>query len=549
MGKIGDLIVRLQLKHDDYKKGLKQAEKETKGFGASLSKGINLVKGAWAAVGVAAVAAGKKLVDEMKKASNNVGDFMNVKAQEIGAVWHTMITSITSGFDNFLNRARAASKAAKALAEMEDAEYEMLNSTKLMRSELELQKTLLEIDAKNATKGYDERIRAAREYLKVTEDIYKIEEEYYKKLAAQGIKTWLESSSTPKGSVMRYNESNAAALYRFLKEYGHDTGLQDAVKNYRQAWDEAGELWNRTASGKAALKWVNENRQDWGQTQYRRFALDLGWSYEEQHNDTQNGAKLVDYIDKYLQATAAFHTQTKKMQSLINSLTNQSGKEVEKETASIEKELDQIDKWVDQLKAENRKIEIPLDFEFDTDLEEELEKFIDETSQQITDGIIQEQQEVKALNDMLKSAIVDSMSGTTQAFTDMLMGIEGADASQVLAAMLQPFANTMTQLGEMLIIQGLGIQAFKDSLNKLDPAIALGAGAALLAMGAALSSGIKMLGANAGGTTASTSASNATSGSSSIDRYQQEIVVKVVGEIAGDKIILAGEKTLNKWNR
>ena len=28
MGKIGDLIVRLQLKHEDYKKGLKQAEKE-----------------------------------------------------------------------------------------------------------------------------------------------------------------------------------------------------------------------------------------------------------------------------------------------------------------------------------------------------------------------------------------------------------------------------------------------------------------------------------------------------------------------------------------
>ena len=549
MGKIGDLIVRLKLQSQDYEKGLKKADKETKGFGASLSKGIGLIKTAWAAVGVAAVAAGKKLVDEMKKASNAVGDVMNVKAQEIGAVWHTMITSITSGFDNFLNRARAASKAAKALAEIEDAEYEMLNSTKLMRSELELQKTLLEIDAKNATKGYDERIKAAREYLKVTEDIYKIEEEYYKKLAAQGIKTWLESSSTPKGSVMRYNESNAAALYRFLKEYGHDTGLQDAVKNYRQAWDEAGELWNRTASGKAALKWVNENRQDWSQTQYRRFALDLGWSYEEQHNDTQNGAKLVDYIDKYLQATAAFHTQTKKMQSLINSLTNQSGKEVEKETASIEKELDQIDKWVDQLKAENRKIEIPLDFEFDTDLEEELEKFIDETSQQITDGIIQEQQEVKALNDMLKSAIVDSMSGTTQAFTDMLMGIEGADASQVLAAMLQPFANTMTQLGEMLIIEGLGIQAFKDSLKSLQPGVALAAGAALLAMGAALSSGIKMLGANAGGTTASTSASNATSDSSSIDRYQQEIVVKVVGEIAGDKIILAGERTLNKWNR
>lgn len=549
MGKIGDLIVRLKLHSQDYEKGLKKAEKETKGFGASLSKGIGLIKTAWAAVGVAAVAAGKKLVDEMKKASNAVGDVMNVKAQEIGAVWHTMITSITSGFDNFLNRARAASKAAKALAEMEDAEYEMLNSTKLMRSELELQKTLLEIDAKNATKGYDERIKAAKEYLKVTEDIYKIEEDYYKKLAAQGIKTWLESSSTPKGSVMRYNESNAAALYRFLKEYGHDTGLQDAVKNYRQAWNEAGELWNRTASGKAALKWVNENRQDWGQTQYRRFALDLGWSYEEQHNDTQNGAKLVDYIDKYLQSTAAYNSATKKMQTMLNSLQAAYDEELKKKKAKVTEDIDYITGDLAKLQnitasAVSLSIAPLPDIIPDDWLTRNREKI---------DAAVEEAMRLQSItaeiNSAFESAIASSLSGATQAITDCIAGIEGADASQVLAALLQPFANTMTQLGEMLIIEGLGIQAFKDSLKSLQPGVALAAGAALLAMGAALSSGIKMLGANAGGTTASASASNATSDSSSIDRYQQEIVVKVVGEIAGDKIILAGERTLNKWNR
>jgi hypothetical protein len=31
--------------------------------------------------------------------------------------------------------------------------------------------------------------------------------------------------------------------------------------------------------------------------------------------------------------------------------------------------------------------------------------------------------------------------------------------------------------------------------------------------------------------------------------YQQEVTVHVVGEISGDKIVLAGQKTLNKWNR
>ena len=137
MGKIGDLIVRLQLKYQDYEKGLKKAEKDTQGFASNLSKGINLVKIAWAAVGAAVVAAAKTMVKEMSKASNNVGDFMTVKAKQIGAVWQTTLTSITAGFDNFIKRAESSARAAKALQEMEDAEFEMLNSVRLRRSELE----------------------------------------------------------------------------------------------------------------------------------------------------------------------------------------------------------------------------------------------------------------------------------------------------------------------------------------------------------------------------------------------------------------------------
>lgn len=546
MGKIGDLIVRLQLKHQDYEKGLKKAEKDTKGFAASLNKGINLIKGAWAAVGVAAVAAGKKLVDEMKKASNNVGDFMNVKAQEIGAVWHTMITSITSGFDNFLNRAKATSKAAKALAELEDAEYEMLNSTKLMRSELELQKTLLEIDAKDATKSYDERIKAAKEYLTVTEQIYKIEEEYYKKLATQSVKSWLESSSSPKGSVLGYSESNAAALYKFLKEYGHDTGLQDAVKNYRQAWKEAGELWNRTASGKAALKWVNQNRQDLGQTNYRRFALDLGWSYEEQHNDAQNGAKLVDYIDKHLKSTAAYTDATKKMQNALHSLEAARQKELEKQTNEVAEDIDYISEALDKLPAITApaiQLNLP-DIIPDDWLERNREKI---------DAAVAEamrlQQITNEINQQFNDAVVASLSGATQAIVDCIAGIEGADASQVLAALLQPFAQTMISLGEILLAEGTAVEVFKTSLKSLQGGPAIAAGLGLIALGTALSAGIQALAGSASKSTSAGAVGASDSSNRSYETYEQEITVHVVGEIAGDKIVLAGQKTINKWNR
>jgi hypothetical protein len=142
---------------------------------------------------------------------------------------------------------------------------------------------------------------------------------------------------------------------------------------------------------------------------------------------------------------------------------------------------------------------------------------------------------------------VQSLSGATQAITDCIAGIEGADASQVLAALLEPFASTMISLGEMLIAEGLAIEVFKESLTNLDGKKALAAGAALLVLGSALSSGIKALG---GASTASSDGYDSTSSASgNIDKYEQEITVHVVGEISGDKILIAAQKTQNKWNR
>lgn len=542
MGKIGDLIVRLQLKYEDYQKGLKKADKETKGFAANLNKGINLVKAAWAGVGVAAIAAGKKLVEEMSKASNRVGDMMTVLSKQVGAVWHTMITSITAGFDNFLARAASSARAAKALQEMEDAEFEMLNSVALKRSEIADQLVQWEIDSKDATKSYEERKKAAENYLEAVKDIYAIERDFYKDISEQSKKSWLESSTTPTGTILGYSESNAGALHQFLKEYGDDKSLQEAVKNYRQAWDEAGELWNRTESGKKALRWVNENRQDWGQTTYRRFALDLGWSYEEQHNDAQNG-KVVEYIKKADDATAAFKNGTKKMQNVLNSLTNEVQEQAEAEAKAAAEKAEEALAFITDFEAE-----IEDDFRIEPinwdailgDYEAPLDEFVEKWEKT--------QEEIAQLNGMIEAAIVSAASNGMQALTDMIVGIEGADASSVLRALMEPFANTAIQLGEMLLAQGIAVEAFKASLESLQGAPAIAAGLTLIALGSAMRTGIQALASGGGASTATTSAAGTTS-AGSVETYEQEITVHVVGEISGDKIVLSGQKTLNKWSR
>lgn len=130
------------------------------------------------------------------------------------------------------------------------------------------------------------------------------------------------------------------------------------------------------------------------------------------------------------------------------------------------------------------------------------------------------------------------------------MGIEGADASDVLAALLKPFAQTMISLGTMLIAAGTGIEAFKKAFESLNGPVALAAGIGLVALGTALSAGIKALAGGGSGSTATTSqGASSSTPSQGYETYNQEITVNVVGEISGDKIVLAGQKTLNKWNR
>ena len=71
----------------------------------------------------------------------------------------------------------------------------------------------------------------------------------------------------------------------------------------------------------------------------------------------------------------------------------------------------------------------------------------------------------------------------------------------------------------------------------------------LIALGTALSAGIQALSGSTSKSASAGGVGTADSSNRSYETYEQEITVHVVGEIAGDKIVLAGQKTLNKWNR
>jgi hypothetical protein len=152
------------------------------------------------------------------------------------------------------------------------------------------------------------------------------------------------------------------------------------------------------------------------------------------------------------------------------------------------------------------------------------------------------------MSDMLADSMIQSTTMGIQAFTDMLYGLENANPSDVFAALLQPFAQTCTQLGTILIAESEAIKAFKQGLLTLDPKAPLIAGLALVALGSALGSAIKALGGSGSSSSAVNGGYDSTSSISS-QSYNPELTVRIQGKLRGSDIVMSEENTKDKWNR
>ena len=541
MGKLGDLIVRLQLKPDDYKKGLKQAEKDTKGFSATLSK----IKGAgvavWAAIGASVISFGKQLITS----SQRIGDAWNRMTSQIKGGWDVFVQSVASwNWDNFIGRIKEATVAAKSLTNALDAEFEISNSIKLQKAAMAEELAELEVLARDQTKSYEERADAAQKYLDKVKPLYDQELMLAKRLEDAQLGKFLA------GSGLQDTEQVRQDLRKFLVDIGKMPTLLDdlAAKSSAQKTIDRGAnaLGSNYKKVNAAYDVRNQmhNKLKDIQSGYQTDLVALFRAYNDMRGD-EDAKPLVDAMIRAGEAAGAFNRETKRMQSALNTSLAQINKQGEEQVVADVVEVERIMEPLAKLPtmiAPALQMNLPdiIPDDWLTRNREKIDAAVAEAMrlQQITDEI----------NRQFNDAVVSSLSGATQALTECLMGIEGADASQVLAALLQPFAQTMISLGEILLATGLSIEVFKTSLIDLQGAKAIATGISLIALGSAMSAGIRAL---AGTSSQATSAGGAVSASSNrgVETYKQEITVHVVGEIAGDKIVLAGQKTLNKWNR
>ena len=505
MGKIGDLWVRLGLKNDDYKKGMKDAQKETSSFTSKLGNMKAGALAAWAAIGTAVM----KFAKDFIGATNMIGDLWAQQVAALKAVWQTTLVEIAnykpdfSSFKNFVKgewewikklfgNSSEAADAAKEMTKAFDAEFELVNSVKLQKAMIQQELNDLYIAMRNTMLSPADRKAAAQRYKSLLQPLADAEIRIYQNMLEKASEAWQAGA----GLSRKYSTEE-------IRDFFANYGVNQAA----------------TAAKYGELASVYENRK----------------------GDTQNQV-IYDTLLKLEQATAQM--------SDVNRVLSRSELAIDKSLSEFDIKLaedlqgglEDVYAEIDAIDFSDIEIEMPdIDMSAFDRAEQRLDQFVE--------GWQEEQQKIAELNTMLGNTFADSISGGVQAFTEMLFDLDNADPSQILAALLEPFAKTAMQLGTMLIAQGTAVEVFKSSLSTLQGAPAIAAGAALIAISTAMTAGIKALGNNAGSATASYASGGEGAGGVSYDTYDSTITVEVVGKISGSDILIAGRNQQNKWNR
>ena len=490
MGKISDIWVRLGLKKDDFDKGMDDAVKKTDKTSGKMSNMLSAVKAGWAAIGAAVIAFSR----EMVQATNKVGDAW---ARTLGGVkngWQTILAEISNykpDFSSFKNFFKNEAKWFRNLfSNTQDAAEAGRDMAAAFDAEFELTRSLA--IQREKIKGQMAELRVALANVNLSPEERRAAGAKYKALLEPLYQAEIET---------RKNMLDAA-----VKAWLAGTGVEATTAQVKDFFTYIG-----TDAERMAQKYP-----------------ELARVYNDLKGDKANEV-LFTAIQNLTAAENGLANELKEVNTTLNGIKD----------LSIVPDLSaDTDLGIDLTDIET--IE-PMDW--DTilgDYDAELDAFVDKWRAT--------QEEIAMLNGMLEGAIVASMSNGLQAITDMMAGIEGANAGAVLGALMQPFADTAIQLGEMLIAQGLGVEAFKKSLESLNGVAAIAAGAALVALGSAMRSGISAL-SKGGGAASTASYSGGGSSYGNVENYQSELTIYVEGKISGSNIVLAGNKTLKNWRR
>lgn len=544
MGKIGDLWVKLKLKSDEYKKGLDDAQGKTRSF-ADKIKGLSAAAVAvWGAIGAAAT----KMALDFVKSSQTVGDQWDILMTQFSTRWQQMRAELNRGIAEggvkgffkalFSDTTEVdAMDAGKALSQAKDVMTEIEYAFKLNMAQTGPKLHDLYLKMMNSALSASDREAAAKAYRQEIEGIYAPRVKGIKEILDKTVQQYLVIGG------MSPNKYSSEKVVDLIKMMGSDPAkvereYSDFFAGYQSIGDDiSGNLvntmeayYNATNEMNDILKRADRTAQSMEKTGLDDIIKKLGAAKDGMADfraQVAEEAEVMAADEEFQKMSDPLEEFERTHDEALSNMTEKQRTFAEFAQESYEKAARAVYDYAQQ--------------------EQESMDAAQDAADTAMANLEDRMQKAEELNNMLSDSIASSISDSTQAFSDMLFGLDDADASAVLGALLQPFANMAKQLGEMLIVEGMGIAAFKESMKSLNPAVAIAAGAALVALGAALSSGIQALGKSGG--SSAMSSSTGSSASTTNENISTEMTVYVKGKISGKDILISGDNARRYYGR
>lgn len=562
MGKIGDLWVKLGLKKEGFDKGMEDAKRRTTTFGEGFTKIKGVALAAWSAIGVAAV----KMADKFAHQSQRLGDLWDNTVAGMKGAWNQFTTSVTNmDWEGLGNRMRNAFNAARESSSAHDLEGEVRRSIEIRQAQMKDELAILQKEMRNQKNSYEERARYAQEYLDKIKPLYEQESKLRNQIYLADTNEYLTNAG------LSTTQTNRDALVRFMTDVAPNEALMEALaKESRRVQGKKHDT--ITYAERDMLDAFYASNQDWN--------TDIASLLAEYYlgSTDEVAQKVTQAIVNKFSAEGAFNDETRKIQQMLDSADYNAGKTTTSSTSSkdvAEEKVDMIKLIKEETAAVNEEFQAlqeeeeayaELDRQLGNHmmamlgLEGPIDKQKDElialgdaalyAAEKTEDAIAKEKEALADLAESLRNtkldAVMNSYEGSIQYLTDSLAGLEDFDGEKLMAVMIEPFADMATRMGEYLVAYGAGIAAVDEAFSSLNPYVAMAAGAALIAMGAAVKSSISSLAKGTGGGTTTAYDNNSATGNL---RTSNELTVYVKGTIKGSDIILSGQKTQSNWNR
>lgn len=591
MSKIGDLFVRLGLKKDEFSKGISDAKREVSGFGDTLKKMASGAKVAWAAVGAAVV----KFATDAVRMTQKWGDEWNITMAGVNAAYGVFVRQLASGegFDHLFANMREAARLAREAAAALDEIFERKTSYGYSEAITNREIAQLRQIAQDQSKTDEERKKAAEAIIQKEQELANI-----KRAIAQ------DEADAYRKQFQAQTNLNDNEIDFLVKEYNQNRNIINQGRQYLEDREKAQKQVGRAfaASMTADLEGVAGDIVAGSAERASNAVKDLDANTSQA---VKNVAALLQKYDKgndelvtnirnadiaVINVDTDMYNAQRRATTLLGTLNKVSGSsgstsDPGAETAArILKRAQDSAKNEIQLLQEKYQDEKALLEQYNIDTialtQEYFRNLADLTMEEVEDiqsdlaeiepvelnlidpendptlaylsqyseRLKEEIEKGEELARAFQTAVIDGFSAGCQELMDQLMGLQDINPGAIVKALLDPLAELAIKQGEILIAQGLGVEACKKALTSLNGYAAIAAGAALVAIGAAAKAGLAAL-ASGGSATTSASTYSGASGGVNTQNVETEMTIYVEGRISGSDIVISGQKTVNAWNR